>query len=328
MNVLTEKKVLITGGAGYIGSVLTQKILERGYFVRVVDCLRWGGESLLQILTDPRLEFIKGDLRRDEVQRKALKGMGAVIHLAAIVGDPACKKEPKLAEEVNWLASKSLFDRASKMKIERFIFASTCSNYGKMTNTDSYIDEKGILNPISWYAKLKVKFEEYLLQNPSNSMTATSLRFATAYGVSKRMRFDLTVNEFVKEAVLGRELLVFGKNFWRPYCHVEDLTQGCLRALEANKKLIDKEVFNVGDTVENYQKATIVSLIRKRLPDMRVRFVHKDEDPRDYRVNFGKIKNKLRFQTTKRVENGIDEIIQHLHRGAFKNPDSSCYRNI
>lgn len=328
MNRLTKKKVLITGGAGYIGSVLTKKILEQGYPVRVVDCLRWENELFPPFFIDPRLELIKGDLRKDEVQRRALKGVATVIHLAAIVGDPACKKEPKLAEAVNWSASKSLFDRAKRMKVERFIFASTCSNYGKMSKADSYIDEKGILNPISWYAKLKVKFEDYILKKSSHSMAVTSLRFATAYGISRRMRFDLTVNEFVKEAALGRELSVFGKEFWRPYCHVEDLAQGCLHTLEADKDLIDKEVFNVGDTRENYQKATIVSLISKRIPEMRVRFVHKDEDPRDYRVNFGKIKNKLKFSAAKTVENGIDEIIEHLSAGAFKNPDSSCYRNI
>jgi nucleoside-diphosphate-sugar epimerase len=321
-------KVLITGGAGYIGSVLTKKTLQRGYSVRVVDWLRWADESSLAFPTDSRFEFIRGDLRDDRVQGVVLEGVDAVIHLAAIVGDPACKKEPDLAEEVNWLAAKSIFNKANKMGVERFIFASTCSNYGKMPDLDRYIDETGVLNPVSWYAKLKVKFEEYLLNTPVGSMAAASLRFATAYGVSRRMRFDLTVNEFVKEAVLGRELVVYGKEFWRPYCHVEDLAQGCICALEADKKLIDREVFNVGDSGENYQKRMIVDLIRKRIPQVKVRFVHKDEDSRDYKVNFNKIKDKMNFRISKTLEDGIDEIIQLLRGGLLKDADSTCYRNV
>jgi len=323
-----SKRVLVTGGAGYIGSVLTRQLLEQGYTVNVVDDLRWGAQSLASALKDTRFRFIKGDLRENNIQDKVLEGIDAVIHLAAIVGDPACKKEPRLAEEVNWHASKSLFDRAVNSGVKRFIFVSTCSNYGKMPDSSKYINEAGVLNPVSLYAKLKVKFEEYFLQRNTNSMAVTSLRFATAYGVSPRMRFDLTVNEFVKEAVLGRELIVFGKYFWRPYCHVEDLARACIYVLEADKNLIHKEVFNVGDTKENYQKHTIVELIKKRLPNTKVRIVDKDEDPRDYRVDFDKIKKRLKFQITKTVPDGIDEIVRNIDSGLIKDPDNNLFKNI
>ena len=321
-------RILITGGAGYIGSVLTKRLLEQDYAVRVVDCLRWGGESLSPFFGNPKFEFIKGDLRQDNIQQTALKDIDSIVHLAAIVGDPACKKEPKLAEEINWQISKSIFDKAQVQGVKRFIFASTCSNYGKMPDSGQYIDETGILNPISWYAKLKVRFENYLLEAPVNSMAAVSLRFATAYGLSGRMRFDLTVNEFIKEVVLGRELIVYGEKFWRPYCHVEDLASACICALEAERPLIDKEVFNAGDTRENYQKQMIVNLLRKHIPKMKVRFVHKNEDPRDYKVDFNKIKNKLNFQISKTLEDGIDEVAQVLRKGLLKNPDSDFYKNI
>jgi nucleoside-diphosphate-sugar epimerase len=320
-------RILITGGAGYIGSVLTKKLLNRGYAVRAVDSLRHGCESIYQFYKNPAFEFIKGDLRDDRIQRASLEGIGAVFHLAAIVGDPACKKEPKLAEEINWMASKALFDNANEIGIRRFIFASTCSNYGKMVDTEQYVDETGVLNPISWYAELKVRFEQYLLEAPVNSMVTTSLRFATAYGVSPRMRFDLTVNEFVKDAFLGRKLKIYGKKFWRPYCHVEDLAQAGICVLETDRNLVDREVFNVGDTSENYQKNMIADLIKERLPGMRVGFIHKDEDPRDYRVDFNKIKDKLKFQTTKRVKDGIDEVIKLLGSGLIKDPDSTYYKN-
>lgn len=314
MKNMGNGKILVTGGAGYIGSVLTKKLLERGYFVRVVDSLQCGGDALFPFFTNPRFEFTRGDIRENNVQRKGLECIDAVIHLAAVVGDPACKRDPELAEEVNWQASKAMFDKASSSGVKRFIFASTCSNYGRMPDLNQYIDETGALNPISWYAELKVKFEEYLLHAQPGLMSATSLRFATAYGPSKRMRFDLTVNEFVKEAFLGRELIVYGESFWRPYCHVEDLAQACICALESDRKLVDREVFNVGDTEENYQKQTIVNLIAKRSPRMKVRFEHRDEDPRNYKVNFDKIKNKLQFCITKRLENGIDEVLQFLQK--------------
>jgi len=324
---IKNKKILITGGAGYIGSVLTRLLLEKGYSVRVIDCLFWGGESLLGVFTDSKFEFVKGDVRNQKLQEEILQGIDGVVHLAAIVGDPACKANPTLATEINWEASKNLFDAASGMGVKHFVFASTCSNYGKMANANEYIDEDGILNPVSLYAKLKVQFEKYLLESSPEGMAACALRFSTAYGPSPRIRFDLTVNEFVKEVVLNRELVVFGEQFWRPYCHTQDLANACLRVLEANKSIIGQEVFNVGDTDENYQKQTIVELIKKRKPEMKVRFVKKDEDPRDYRVNFKKINKILGYKSEYRLERGIDELIAILESGILRDPDDKIYCN-
>jgi nucleoside-diphosphate-sugar epimerase len=294
-------RVLVTGGAGYVGSVLTRKLLTQGYGVKVVDCLRWGGEALLPFFPNPNFEFINGDLRDADVRQKSVEGIDAIVHLAAIVGDPACKKDPALAEDINWNVSKQLFDLANAQGVSRFIFASTCSNYGKMPDSEEYIDEEGELNPISLYAKLKVRFENYLLHSEPKIMAATSLRFSTACGLSQRMRFDLTVNEFVKDVFLGRELVVFGEQFWRPYCHTEDLAQGCICVLEADRDIVDRNVFNVGDTTQNYQKQMIVDLIKEVLPQLKVRFVHKDEDPRDYKVNFDKINKGTGFQNREEI---------------------------
>ena len=194
--------------------------------------------------------------------------------MAAIVGDPACKKESALAREINLDASAYLLKTAQTKGVKRFIFASTCSNYGKMSDSNGYVDEDSPLRPVSLYAELKVAFEKVLLESeyPQN-FTVVGLRFATAYGLSPRMRFDLTVNEFARDFALGRELLVFGEQFWRPYCHVNDLSEGCIRVLEAQRSLVHRCAFNVGDTEENYQKQTIIKLLKERIPNAKVGFV-------------------------------------------------------
>jgi len=323
------KKVLVTGASGYIGSVLVRKLLERGYFVRGLDLLLFGGESLLGVINHKNFEFIKGDIRDISIIKEATKNIDAIIHLAAIVGDPACSKQPSLAEEINWSGTQQLFDYTNKdTKIERFIFASTCSNYGKMKD-DDYVDENSPLNPVSLYARLKVRFEEYLINSKTrDNFIPTSLRFATVYGVSPRMRFDLTVNEFMRDATLGRELVVFGEYFWRPYCHVEDIANACIYVLESNQQLVDHNVFNVGDTSENYQKKMIVNELIKILPETKVKYVHQLDDPRDYRVDFSKIKNLLGFKITKRVPDGLREIYKVIKNRIISDPDSPKYKNI
>jgi nucleoside-diphosphate-sugar epimerase len=197
-----------------------------------------------------------------------------------------------------------------EQKVKTFVFASTCSNYGKMPDPEKFLDENGRLAPVSLYAESKVTFEKFLLSQPhDNTCKPTCLRFSTVYGMSPRIRFDLTVNEFTREVALDRELVVFGEQFWRPYCHVEDLARSLVLVLESPEYKVAFEVFNVGDTSENYTKQMIVNEIVKQLPKAKVKYVQKNEDPRDYRVNFDKIKNQLGFTITKKVPDGIAEII-------------------
>lgn len=323
-------RVLLTGCAGYIGSVLTRQLLERGYDVRGYDALLFGGEALLGVAAHPRFEFVRGDVRDDKSVRAALDGMQAVVHLAAIVGDPACAKQPGLAQETNLDASRQLFQLAhEEPQVQRFVFASTCSNYGKMGG--DYVREDSPLRPVSLYAELKVEFEQHLLSAVVRpDFAATALRFATVYGVSPRMRFDLTVNEFVRDLVLGRELHVFGEQFWRPYSHVEDLARSVCLTLESPATKVRQNVLNVGDTRENYQKRMIVDEIFRLLPDIprdRVAYVYRAEDPRDYRVDFAKIQDALGFQITRRVPDGILEVAQVVRSGVITEPDSVRYRN-
>lgn len=323
------KKVLVTGAAGYIGSVLTRQLLEKGYQVRGLDILNFGGESLISVYNNPNFEFIKGDIRIKEDITKALIDVESVVHLAAIVGDPACAKQPNLAEVTNWIASKQLFDYCNDFtKVKKFIFASTCSNYGKMAG-DELLNESSPLNPVSLYAELKVKFEKYLMESKTREgFIPTALRFSTVYGLSPRMRFDLTINEFIKEVALGRELVIFGEQFWRPYCHVEDLARACVYVLEADSKVVDHNVYNVGDTEENYQKKVIADEILRIAPSAKIKYIRKDEDPRDYRVNFFKIQKELHYRITKKVPDGLQEIYNIVNDGLITDIESSKYRNI
>lgn len=323
------RKILITGVAGYIGSVLTQKLLVKNYQVVGIDNLSFGGESLLSFYGNPLFKFLKGDIRNSDFISGVLSEVTDIVHLAAIVGDPACSKQPDLAREINWDASKMLADLANESKnINRFIFASTCSNYGKMEG-DAYLNEESPLKPVSLYAELKVKFEQYLLSmDKRKDFIPTALRFSTVYGISPRIRFDLTVNEFIREVALGGKLEIFGEQFWRPYAHVEDLANACVLVLESESSLVDQEIFGVGDTRENYQKKMIAEEILKIIPEAKINYISRTEDPRDYRVDFSKIKDKLGYKITKTVPYGLQEINNLLLNAVLEDPFSKKYQNI
>ena len=317
--------VLVTGGAGYVGSVVVDELLERGHRVRALDILLHGGvPSLLQSWGNQRFEFVKGDVRDPATRRRALEGVSAVVHLAAIVGDPACARQPELAREVNLEATKALLADAEEAGVERFLFASTCSNYGRMNNGD-LADETVELKPVSLYAETKVEAEAEVLGR--RGLAPTCLRFATVYGTSPRMRFDLTVNEFTRDLAVLDELVIFGEQFWRPYVHVRDAAAAIALVLESPVELVAGEVFNVGDTGENYRKLDLVEILRERFPDGKVDFVHKDEDPRDYRVSFEKFATRTGFRAERSVEDGIDEVLALVQSGLLADPYDPVYRN-
>lgn len=324
-----SKKILVTGGAGYIGCTLTRQLLEKGYQVRVLDSLMYGGEPIIDMFNYPNFEFIKGDVRNADDVAKAVEGVDCVAHLAAIVGDPACAQDKELAQATNVDGSKLLYNTANEKGVKRFVFASTCSNYGKMDDPEAFITEESALKPISKYAETKVETEQFLLgQDKSNNCKPTCLRFSTVYGLSLRPRFDLTVNEFTKELALGRKLVVFGEQFWRPYCHVYDLARSVVTVIEADEDKVAFDVFNVGDTSENYQKQMIVDEIKKQIPEAEIEYVKKDEDPRDYRVKFDKIKERLGFELMFDVPKGIEQIREVLDAGFITNPDDNKYKNV
>lgn len=319
-------KVLVTGGAGYVGSVLVSELLANGHAVRVLDSLSHGGRSLLAHWTNPSFEFIRGDVRDVATVKRAVAGVDGVVHLAAIVGDPACARQPELANAINLEGSLSVLRESEAAGVSRFVFASTCSNYGKMKDADSYVDENSDLTPVSLYARTKVAIEDAVLA-PSLAMCATSLRLATVFGTSPRMRFDLTVNEFTYEMATTKKLLVFGKQFWRPYIHVHDVARGFITVLTAPAGAVKSRVFNLGSTAENYTKDDLVRLIGGHVPDAVVEFVEKTEDPRDYRVSFARIEKELGFKVTRTVPNGIAEVLQLVEDGVIVDGLGPEYRN-
>jgi nucleoside-diphosphate-sugar epimerase len=320
---------LITGGSGYIGSLLAKELLENGHGVRVLDSLLHGQEDIAAEQEQAGIEVVRGDIRDADARAKALEGAEAVVHLAAIVGDPACALDPEVSNDVNVKATESLVADAKAAGVSRLVFASTCSNYGRMADPTVPITEDGELRPVSLYAEQKVGMEKLILgDGSSNGLSPTCLRFATVYGVGRRMRFDLTVNEFTRELWADRELEVFGEQFWRPYIHVRDAGRAVRTVLEAPLEKVRGNVFNAGRSGENYRKLDIVEEIGKKTDKGKVSYVSKNEDPRDYKVSFDKIKAELGFETLMTVPDGIGEILAALDAEQFGDPYSPRYKNI
>ena len=324
----SSMKVLVTGGAGYVGSTLAPMLLADGHHVRVIDRLDHGGDPLLGVWSHPAFEFHAGDVRDSTKIRAAVAGVDAVVHLAAVVGDPACARQPDLARAINLEASLALIEASQRAGVERFIFASTCSNYGKMKDANSYVDEDSELSPVSLYAETKVGVESALLKSLGPSgWCPTPLRFATVFGVSPRMRFDLTVNEFTMEMLTRKKLVVFGEQFWRPYIHVRDAARAILLVLKSPSSKVSGRVFNVGTTDQNFQKQQLVDLIRPFVPDATVEYVRRDEDPRDYRVSFARLQDEFGFKVTRTVAQGIAEVAQLVRDGIIHDFHQPRFRN-
>ncbi len=293
--------ILITGGAGYIGTALTQLLLQKGFHVRVLDSLRSGGSGIIPFFANQNFEFMKGDVRNKNDVMNALSGRDAVIHLAAIVGFPACRRDPELSYDINVNGTKNLVN-CMKGKIPLF-FASTSSVYGKIS--DKICSEKTKINPLSEYGQQKSEAEKIVKKNKKFVM----YRFATAFGVSPKMRLDLMPNDFVYRAVKEKSLIVYEKKFMRTFIHVRDMANSFLFALENYQKM-KGEIYNVGDNVMNVSKEDVCLLIKKKV-NYYLHFaeIDKDVEQRDYQVSYNKL-TKLGFHTSISMEEGIDELIK------------------
>ena len=322
-----NRHVLVIGGAGYIGSVLVRKLLDQGYRVRVLDNLIYNnGISIADLAETHGFSFINGDFGQPGTLAAALDGITDVVLLAALVGDPICKKYPELASRVNLEYPKQLFETLNGRGIGRFVFTSTCSNYG-LRSDDTPADETSGLNPQSLYAETKVAFEQHILSSlPAIDFCPAILRLSTAYGVSKRMRFDLSISEFTRDLALGRELLVYDENTWRPYCHISDISNAIIAVLEAREEDVSGEVFNVGSDNGNYTKKMLVELILKHIPEGKVAYKQGGFDPRNYRVSFEKIRRVLEFGTEFTAEDSVTGLISAVRGNLF--PDMEERRNF
>lgn len=325
--------VLITGGAGYIGSVLAGDLLRRGYAITVVDDLLFGGESLLAFLSHPSFHFVKSNVWEPRAIREAIRQDWpkpfAIVHLAAIAGFPACQSVGRqVAWRYNVEATQHVFEQAEQLGVKRFVYASTYSNYG-LAAEGKPVTEDTPLNPQSLYAETKIASERFLLDQKDADCAPLVFRMATAYGLSPRTRFDMIVNQFVLEAYTKRELLIYQRSYSRSYVHIRDANQGLILGLQAPEEKIRGQVYNLGSEDGNLTKDQVVMMILQRLPETVVRY--KDMtfggDMRDISVSFEKIRSELGYQSTLRVEDGVREVLNALRHDYFNNPHSLRYRN-
>ncbi len=304
-----ERPVLVVGGAGHIGSLMVAELLRIGRKVRVLDSLLYGDGALRNVLQHPNLELVVGDCRNLQTAIRAVSGVDSVIHLAAIVGDPACEQDRQAALETNYAATRMLVEVAKGQGIQKFLFASSCSVYGA---SEELMNEHSTTVPISLYGQTKIDSERALLDSTDATFRPTIFRLATVFGLSPRPRFDLVVNLLTAKASTGSPITIFNGDQWRPFIHVSDVVRGFLMALDAPLAKVGGEIFNLGDNKLNHTLTDVAMTIARLFPEATVENAP-TADRRNYRVSFDKIRTRIGFQCTKDLTFGIQEI-----RAAFE----------
>ncbi|MDC0171496.1 SDR family oxidoreductase [Candidatus Nitrosopelagicus sp.] len=316
--------ILVTGGCGYVGSILVKKLVDEGFNVKVIDSLIFGKDSIEKLIENKSIHLANLDLRDTQKIKSELIGVDSVIHLAAIVGEPLCKKIPESALQINEFASKNLASLAKKAGVKRFIFASTCSNYG---SSSEIVDETSSTQPLSLYSKTKVNSENFILSLEDDHFEPCIFRFATAHGLSPRMRFDLLLQELLRDALVDKKITLFGANFWRPLIHVNDMAAACLTAISSSRDKISGQIYNVGSDKENYTKLELAKIIQEFLPSVEIEIIESKKDPRNYKVSFEKIKNNLNFSAQFSVKDSISQILNEINENNL-DPRDSEFSNI
>ena len=309
------KNILVTGGAGYVGTVLSKALVEDGYYVRVLDNFMFG-DHLNGIVN---LEKIKGDIRDKEVIHNSLKDIDYVIHLAAISNDPCSELDHKITKQINYDASKYLIDKSKEMGVTRFIYASSSSVYG--IKKESEVTEDLNLEPITLYSELKGKVEEYLFTKDTDEFIVAAVRSATVCGYSPRMRLDTILNIFINCAYNEGEIFIEGGDQKRPLIHIKDIVRFYSELLEYDSSKINGEVFNV--SYDNY-KIKIVAELVKNLTGCKINY--KDiTDPRSYSLSTKKVKSTLKFQPNYTIEDAAKELLQCFKEGKIDRNDIRNY---
>lgn len=321
---LGDSSILVTGAAGYIGSLLVRRLLDLGYRVRVLDRLMYGDDAIRDVLHHPRMEMIIADFRDRAVVAHAVAGANAVIHLGAIVGDPACAIDEGFTIDTNFEATCIIANAAKQAGIRRFIFGSTCSVYGASEET---LDEHSALNPVSLYANTKIAAERALLDLCDDGFAPVIMRFATAYGHSYRPRYDLAVNVMTAKAVREGQITIHGGEQWRPFVHVDDIARALILALEAPVEKVSGQTFNVGSDEQNHQLKEVGAIIQRLIPRAEVRTNDLVVDKRNYYVRFTKIREMLGFTPIHTLEGSIVEMKQALETGRVMDYRDRRYNN-
>lgn len=324
-----KEQVLVIGGAGYLGSVLVDRLLERQYPVKILDNFIYGKRSVEKYSGNSSVEITEGDIRNIETVNKAVNGAGSVILLAAVVGDPASALRPDQTIETNYLASHMIASACRLKGINRFIYASTCSVYGI---GKKILDENAPLNPVSLYAKTKISSEQSILQLVDSNFAPSIMRMSTLYGYSPRMRFDLAVNTMTMTAFTENKINVFGGEQWRPLLHVKDAAESYVKILEADINDVRGKIYNVGSEEQNYRIKKVSEIIGKAISEtsgkeVPVRIEKSNKDERDYRVSFKKIQEELDFNVNHTIDEAAKEIYTALNSGIIKDPKQKVYYN-
>jgi nucleoside-diphosphate-sugar epimerase len=327
------KHVVITGGAGYIGSLLTGELLRLGMKVTVIDDLIYGGESLMAYLAHPNFHFVKANVIEPRIMRTSLRSdwdkPSALVHLAAIVGFPACQSVGRqVAWRYNVEATERVYEQAVQLRMERVVYASSYSNYG-LSPDGQPVTETTPLTPQSLYAETKIAAERFLLAQSDSACAPLIYRLATLYGISPRPRFDLIINQFVLDAYTKRELLIYQRGYSRSFIHINDAVRGIVLGLQAPDEKVRCEIYNLGSDNGNYTKDQIVGMVLKRMPETVVNY--KDMtfggDMRDITVSYEKVQRNLGFQTRLTPDDGIREVLHAIRTGLISNPHDQRYRN-
>ena len=329
-NVKKKKlpKNLIVGGAGFIGTVLASKLLEKNYHVTILDKLIYDNKVVKKNFKNKKnLNFILGDVCDLNTQIQAIKEIDIVVYLAEIVGDPACSAKPEDALKTNYLSVLSFAHLCSYLAIEKFIYTSSCSVYG-LDKNNNLLNEKSNLNPVSHYARIKIMSEKALLTSSNNYFKPTIIRLGTVFGPSKRMRFDLVVNTMSKFAYFKGKIDVFGGNQLRPNIHVDDVADGIISIIKTKKKNVENEIFNLSNDKLNLEIIQIAEKVKKTFKNAKLNIIKTSTDPRNYKVSSKKIKNKTGFVAKKTIENALKEIKDMFKLKKIKNPDNKKYNNL
>lgn len=320
--------VLVVGGGGYIGSHVVHQLLQDGFSVRVLDSLFYGKTSLKEFQANQNFELIEGDVTDIRQLVRATDGASAVIHLAGLVGDPACALDENYTLHSNVIVTKMLKEVALSAGVQRFIFASSCSVYGA---NDEVVDETSDLNPVSLYARTKIASEKELLASVSDEFFVTILRFATVFGHSRRPRFDLVGNLFTAQAYVDGKINVLGGDQWRPFIHVADIARAIVMTLKANPFRVQGQVLNVGDARLNMTIQDLASKVESVVgAERKVEIISGSTgtDRRNYNVSFDKIKRILGFQAKHLIEDGVKEMVAEFKKGTYADYKSKEFSNL
>jgi nucleoside-diphosphate-sugar epimerase len=321
----STRRVLVIGGGGYIGSALVPRLLDAGYRVRVLDIMMFGDTALNRVREHPNLELVRGDFRQVDKVVQAMQGVESVVHLGAIVGDPACSLDEALTIDINLSSTKMIADLARTHGVKRFVFASTCSVYGASPNT---LDERSEVKPLGIYGHTKYASEKVLQSMAGATFAPIILRFATIYGLSGRTRFDLVVNLLTAKAKLDGEITVHNGDQWRPFVHVEDAARAVLAVLEAPLANVANEVFNVGSNEQNYTIRELGELIHQQVITARLITSDDAKDRRDYRVDFSKIRQLVNYQVTWTIQEGVQQVLEAIASGRVVDYRDPQYSNV